>query len=763
VKASDNAVDLIPAISRREKGKNLTPDLSNEVKARAYPSSALFLPAMLVFGLALAVRMLYLFESSSNPTFLAPIIDSNFYDFSANNLLRTHQFSAHFFFQPSFYPLFLSAVYLLSGPSIVAVKIIQAIAGSIACAVVCRLGERTFDRRTGLLAGLIAAFYGPMIFAEGELLAEGWAALWTILILFTLTPALSRRENEDISARPSPCWGVWRSVMLGALFAISVLTRPTFLPFCGLAGIWVLIQTWKEGKKASSVAASAVAIALAFTIVITPVVYLFHEHTGSLTFLPTSGGVNLFMGNNPDYLKTMAVRPGSHYDAMVNMAFKEGIILERDNEKSRYFYGKVLNYISARPAAFVRGLFQKGIQLFSSREIPNNIDIYTFRDWSLVLRALVWKVGGFGFPFGLLLPLAVACILLARGRIPLPWLLFLVSYSFFLTLVHVCGRFRIPMIPVLILLAGLGIVELERVIRTLSRGETWRKGLLPVAGTVILLGVIGSAPGPFQQEKANYRAEMYCNLSDFYTMRDNYDAAENAASMAVRLDPCYADAYSFLGDVQMKLHGGDLAMESYLQAIRCEPDHFKALNNAGLIVLHRGQPVEALRYFERALANSPDARRYAEVAVNMGSAQLAMGKTDDAIEHFTEALRKQPQMAEAFNDLGLAYARKADFNKAIECYRQALAIRPSYAQAHFNFGLALASTGRLDDTIEHYVQAVKISPGYLKAQLYLADALLSKGDYGQAVIYLEIASRAMPDSVPVKELLERAYKLESGG
>jgi tetratricopeptide (TPR) repeat protein/4-amino-4-deoxy-L-arabinose transferase-like glycosyltransferase len=822
VKASDCAADLIPAISRGEEEKKLSLHFSNAVKAISHPFSALFSPAMLVFWFALAVRMLYLFESSSNPTFLAPITDSNYYDFAANNLLKTHQFSAQFFFQPFFYPLFLSAVYLLSGSSIVAVKIIQALAGSITCALVCRLGDRTFDRRTGLLAGLIAALYGPMIFADGELLSEGWAALWTMLLLSTLTPALSRSGKENIPARPSPALGVWRSALLGVLFAISVLTRPTFLPVCGLAGVWVLIQTWKDGKKASSVAGCAVAIALAFTIVITPVACLFHEHTGAWTFLPTSGGVNLFMGNNPDYVKTMAVRPGSHYDAMVNQAFKEGIILERDTEKSRYFYGKVLHYISTQPAAFAGGLFQKGIQLFSSREIPNNIDIYTFRDWSLLLRALVWKVEGFGFPFGMLLPLAVAGIVLAGRRIPLPWLLFLFAYSFFLVLVHVCGRFRIPMMPVLILLAGLGIVELwdrlsslperqagkpvpqikglrstglGRTFGRVVRGEMRLKGLLPVAGAVLLLGVIGSAPGPFQQEKADYRAEMYCLLSDFHMMRDNYEAAENAASMAVKLAPCYADAYSFLGDARMKLHGGDVAMDSYLQAIRCEPDHFKALNNAGRIMLDRGEPVEALRYFEQALANSPDARRFAEVAVNMGSAQLAMGKTGDAIEHFTEALQKQPQMAEALNDLGLAYARKGDFNRAVECYRQALAIRPSYAQAHinlgavyadlgnfaeaiahyhealrvdpsssrahFNLGLTLASTGRLDDAIEHYEQAVKISPGYLKAQMYLAEALLSKGDYGQAVVYLEIAARARPDSVPVKELLERAYKLKS--
>jgi tetratricopeptide (TPR) repeat protein len=757
--------------------------------------------------LALIVRIFYLVESSANPTFHAPIADSNYYDFAANDLIRTHQFSALFFFQPVFYPLFLTGVYILSGASIVAVKIIQVAAGSAACAVVCLLGERTFGRTTGLLAGLIAAFYGPMIFADGELLAEGWAALWTVLIMWLL-----HTGAPSLLPRPSSTKGgeaAWKKVLpggaltlnrvlLGTLFALSVLTRPTFLPFCGLAGIWLLFKTWKEQKSAFSVAGAAAAVALSFAVVMAPALVLFHEYTGSCTFLPTSGGVNFFMGNNPDYEKTVAVRPGSHYHAMINQAFKEGIILENEVEKSRYFYEKTLHYALKQPAAFAAGLFQKSIQLISSREIPNNIDIYLFRDWSFLLRTLVWKAGKFGFPFGLLLPFAMAGIFFAWKKVPVPWLLFLFSYSFSLVLVHVCGRFRIPMMPILILLASAGFVELTHAIRSISWWKREHRGLLPVGGAVILAcSIISWAPGPFALEKTNYRAEMYNLISEFHMMRDNFELAKEAASKALEIDPGYADAYTSLALALTKVGDGQRAMDNYLKAIRCEPDNYEALNNMGELMLDRGQPDEALHYFESALANTPDALRNAEVTVNMGLALLGMGKPDDAIERFTQALSKEPQMAEAFNGIGIACFQKGSFGKAIENYRQALAIRPSYAQArvnlgaayaeagnfdeaishyrdalrvepssskaHFNLGLALASTGRLDDAIEEYVQAVEISPGYTKAQLYLADALMRRGDYGRAVAYLEVAARARPDSAPVRELLERAYKLKAGG
>jgi Tfp pilus assembly protein PilF len=58
----------------------------------------------------------------------------------------------------------------------------------------------------------------------------------------------------------------------------------------------------------------------------------------------------------------------------------------------------------------------------------------------------------------------------------------------------------------------------------------------------------------------------------------------------------------------------------------------------------------------------------------MGSALSATGKPHETIEQSAKASCKQPKMAEAFDNLGIANWREGDFAKTIENYRQACAL-----------------------------------------------------------------------------------------
>src|SRR4030066_125819 len=127
--------------------------------------------AMLVFLLAAFIRALYLYDSSDNPTFFAPIVDSLTYDQMAKGLLTTGSLTHEFFWQPSFYPFFLSLIYKLSNSSILTVKIIQALLGSVTSVLAYFLGKKLFSKTAGVLAGVFVALYIPSVFYDGELLS----------------------------------------------------------------------------------------------------------------------------------------------------------------------------------------------------------------------------------------------------------------------------------------------------------------------------------------------------------------------------------------------------------------------------------------------------------------------------------------------------------------------------------------------------------------------------------------------------------------
>lgn len=65
-------------------------------------------------------------------------------------------------------------MYTFTGPSVLVIKALQALLGSITCVLTAGLGRRVVGPRAGLWAGLMAALYGPLIFYEAaELLAAG--------------------------------------------------------------------------------------------------------------------------------------------------------------------------------------------------------------------------------------------------------------------------------------------------------------------------------------------------------------------------------------------------------------------------------------------------------------------------------------------------------------------------------------------------------------------------------------------------------------
>lgn len=98
-----------------------------------------------------------------------------------------------------------------------------------------------------------------------------------------------------------------------------------------------------------------------------------------------------------------------------------------------------------------------------------------------------------------------------------------------------------------------------------------------------------------------------------------------------------------------------------------------------------------------------------------------------------------PKFASARRNLGNALAEMGRVQEAIEQYRQALALEPDAATTHNNLGNALMEGGRLDEAVLHLQRAVALDPGYVVARLNLADALLAKSDLPGAIRELTLA------------------------
>jgi len=115
------------------------------------------------------------------------------------------------------YPLFLAAVFYVSGEDPAHVRLVQAVLGALVCLFAYGVGRRVAGRTAGLIAGLLAAVCPALVLQTSRLLTEPLSTflLWAgVRVLFT-----------DLRTRS----GV-QLLVAGCLVSLACLTRPTLLP-----------------------------------------------------------------------------------------------------------------------------------------------------------------------------------------------------------------------------------------------------------------------------------------------------------------------------------------------------------------------------------------------------------------------------------------------------------------------------------------------------------------------------------------------------
>ena len=130
-----------------------------------------------------------------------------------------------------------------------------------------------------------------------------------------------------------------------------------------------------------------------------------------------------------------------------------------------------------------------------------------------------------------------------------------------------------------------------------------------------------------------------------------------------------------------------------------------------------GRLAEAIVHYREAIRINPQC---ADARYNLGIALSMSGRAEEAIEQYHEALRINPEYAEAHNNLGNALSKSGLAEEALEHYRQAIRIKSDYAEAHYNLGVALSKSSRTAEAIEQYREALRINPNYADARHNLA-------------------------------------------
>jgi hypothetical protein len=216
--------------------------------------------------------------------------------------------------------------------------------------------------------------------------------------------------------------------------------------------------------------------ALCIPVLLALVPTLRHNHAASGRVVPISvnGGINFYIGNNPDYDTTVAIRPGLRWEQLTARfgSMNDPVRWQRN------FYRASFEYVRQHPVAYLRLLCKKLLLFWYARDIDRNQDSGSMLEESRVLRwaALPWA------------PVAVLGLvgLVACGRVlgGTPVRLLVVVQMLGVLAFFVTSRYRTAVVPWMALAAGVALVETVRALR----GSDRRLGLRLAAGYILAFG-----------------------------------------------------------------------------------------------------------------------------------------------------------------------------------------------------------------------------------------------------------------------------------
>ncbi len=212
-----------------------------------------FLPAALVFGMALLVRILYNVIVAHA---YFPKYDSAQYQLIGFNLIDEHCFCLHPYitttYRPPLWPFLIAGLSLIFGRADIYDRLFLCLLGAGTCVLIYLFARDLFGRRIGLPAGLFAALYPALFIYDGWMYTE---SLYTFLLIAVCYCLLRIQRSEG---RRLDLW-----LLCGVLLALLALTRPNGVLMIGLALFWTALLVWRKllGRRALLNAALAASVA----------------------------------------------------------------------------------------------------------------------------------------------------------------------------------------------------------------------------------------------------------------------------------------------------------------------------------------------------------------------------------------------------------------------------------------------------------------------------------------------------------------------
>jgi len=541
---------------------------------------------------------------------------------------------------------------------------------------------------------------------------------------------------------------------------LASITRPNFLIMIPAGLLWLFFRFRGNYKFALS---RFMYLTIGAIIIISPVTLRNIIVGHDAVLIASQGGINFYIGNNRyadgATAKMPEFGPTWQYADCEYLAMKETGNLGKQmkaSEVSSFYLKKSLKFIYHEPSRWLKLMFRKLMLFWNGFEISNNQNLYFFRRFASVTY-LLQPI------FFIISPLSLLGLwLLIRlgGRLSLI-AYFILAYMLTVIMFFIHSRFRLPVIPFLIILATFAV----RWIWEIVRRRDYKKIIIAVISLMVLFFATNK---DFYRISKNGFAMSHFSLGNVYLKKGMLDKAMKEYSTAAGMAPCVPSAHVNMGIIYFSSLEFDKAREQFEKELETCGESAKAHNNLSVLYRLNGDNQKALVEADRAIYESPqNLESYVNKILalrSLGDDSLAYLTADSLTITFPEYLPGhyfKGKMALDRNDPALAEREfKFVINRGPENILEKYDLSTIYSSqtpygykpekmpglAYYELGLLEVSRGQIDSALTYFLNTTRILPDYPDGWTNLALAYDHKKMYKQALAAYKKSTDIDPDN-----------------
>ncbi|MCX8063843.1 MAG: tetratricopeptide repeat protein [Candidatus Hydrogenedentes bacterium] len=703
---------------------------STENKAHRKTLSWIFLIIILIVGLSL--RIAYLHEISKEPWFQCPLYDPLYNHYWAKGIATGDwdlpatvndpeiRYTPHG--RPPGYPYILAVTYFVFGVNPITPRIIQYILGLINILLIWWILHKYLKNRVIAILGtfVFATYWGNIYFES--LLSYPVYVIFFILIWLILL--LKWREKS---------YDILYLSFSGIVLGIIILFRPNAILLVSL--YYILLAKEKTAKKIKKIIATSFLLLCCISLPLIPSFIRNYIVAQDFVFVSSYGGLNFYVGNHPDsngaepripeLQRWIGTTEWSCFDypSIVRGLAKD---LGKDyisfSEANRFFYRKSISNIVSNPKSWLKLTLKKVLLFWGPIEITNDTVPELDRENSKILSKLP-KFSIFSSIFFASIVYILFSVILKRNfSAQLPFIVslsVLVTITYFLSVLpfFVAGRYRMPIIPFILIVDLWFISELWRNLSEKRISSiTIQSALLIVSALITNINFTGYQPSKSVWHFRQGTSALLCQ---------NYNRAVEEFKMSLKYDPENIFAKINYAIATEKIGRPTEAIFILTDNFQRKLNTSEELNALGYLFERIGDISKAQKYYANAIVNN-----FHYTLAHSNIARIFALKHDyiDARRHLEIVVSHQPYNFYAHFQLAKLYESLSDYNSAIKHYKICLKINPTSEVCWNNIGWIYAELGNYTSALTAYIESIRLNPNYSLAYINLANLHIKMGN-----------------------------------